>query len=70
MEKEVGELCLILSCPAVVISSTGPASALHYSSVMCLGEYLVEEGEERDKWPVYRQKHTVATSDLPFYLYR
>ena len=68
MEKEVGELCLILSCPAVVISSTGPAAGYSISSV-CLGEFLAVEGEERDKCPVYRQRHTV-TSEMPYYLYR
>ena len=67
MEREGGELCLILSYPAVVISSTGPAAA-DYSG-WCLGEFLAVEGEERDKCPVYRQRNTV-TSDLPFYLYR
>ena len=72
MEKEVGELCLILSCPAVVISSTGPAaSAAFYSySGECLGEFLAVEGEERDKCLVYRQRYTVTTSERPYYLYR
>ena len=69
MEKEEGELCLILSYPAVVISSTGPAAGYYYSG-WCRGEFLVVEGEERDKCPVYRQRHTVTTSVRPRYLYR
>ena len=63
-----GETLSHFSSPAVVICSTGPAAAGLYSG-WCLGEFLAVEGEERERCPVYRQRHTV-TSEEPFYLYR